>query len=392
MRVIISSLTKFHAFYLAEQLDKHGYLQKIITSFYSQKSLFFQRLKKDPEKINPEKVITNIFPILTGILLSKVPLINRFDYSSKLFDKWASTQFDECDVLVVWSNVATYTLKAAKRYSAISVLERGSTHILFQNEILQEEYNKYGLKIKPIDEQVIQEDLVNYSIADYISVPSRFAKQTYIDQGIDSKKIIQIPFGVDLKTFRPVLKEDKIFRVIFAGGLSLRKGLHYLLEAFSGLKLKNAELLLIGPVNPEINQALKKYRGCYKYLETVPHTELYKYLSQGSVFVLPSIEEGLAMVIPQAMACGLPIICTTNSGGEEMVRDGKDGFIIPIRNIETLKEKIIYLYEHDEERKQMGKNALERAKEFTWDVYGEKIVSEYNRILSSKELIRSKDD
>ena len=382
MKVIISTLTKFHAFHLAEQLDKRGCLQKIITSFYSQKSLFFQRFKKDNERISPQKVITNIFPVLIGTLLSKIPLINRFNYSNKLFDKWASTQLDECDVLVVWSNVAASTLKAAKRYSAMTVLERGSTHILFQKEILEEEYKKYSLKIKPIDERTIQEDLVNYSISDYISVPSRFAKQTYIDHGIDPKKIIQIPFGVDLQTFRPVLKEDKMFRVIFAGSLSLRKGFHYLLEAFSGLKLKNAELLLIGPVNPEINQVLTKYRDCYKYLGIVPHTELYKYLSQGSVFVLPSIEEGLAMVIPQAIACGLPVISTINTGGSDIIREGIEGFNVPIRNLNALKEKIIYLYEHEEERKQMGKNALERAKEFTWDIYGEKIMSEYLRVLS----------
>ena len=382
MRVIISSLTKFHAFHLAEQLDKHGYLQKIITSNYSQKSPFFQKFKKDSEKINPEKAITNIFPILIGTLLSKIPLINCFDYSSKLFDKWALTQLDECDVLVVWSNVATHVLKAAKYYSAVSVLERGSTHILFQKEILEEEYNKYGLKIKPISEQVVQEDLLNYSIADYISTPSKFAKQTYIDQGIDPGKIIQVPFGVDLKIFKPILKEDKIFRIIFAGNLSLRKGVHYLLEAFSELKLKNAELLLIGSLSPELVPFMEKYSESFKYLGHVPHLQLYKHLSQGSVFVLPSIEEGLAMVIPQAMACGLPVICTINTGGSDIMCEGIEGFNIPIRDIDALKEKILYLYEHDEERKQMGGNALERVKEFTWDVYGKKIVSEYLRILS----------
>ncbi len=382
MKAIISSLTKFHAFRLAEQLDKRGYLHKLLTAFYSKKKTLLPELRKDIENIDPGKVITNIFPLLMGNLFSKIPILNHFDYSAYLFDRWAKSQLDKCDILIVWSNVATHTLKAAKKYSLLTVLERGSTHILFQNEMLKEEYQRYGLKINPINERIIDEDLLNYSNADYISVPSKFARQTYIDRGIDPKKMIQIPYGVDLKTFRPVLKEDKIFRVIFVGGLSLRKGVHYLLEAFSELKLKNAELVLIGSVSSEADQFLKKYRDCYRYLGIIPHAELYKYFSQGSAFVLPSIEEGLAMVIPQAIACGLPVICTTNTGGSDIIRDGVEGFIVPIRNVDALKEKLLYLYEHGEERKQMSENALKRAKEFTWDVYGEKIVAEYERILS----------
>ncbi|MBI3591463.1 MAG: glycosyltransferase family 4 protein [Candidatus Melainabacteria bacterium] len=388
MKVTISCLAKFHALHLAEQLDKRGHLHKLLTSFYSQKRLCLPELRKDMEKITPERVITNILPVLMGRLLNKIPFINRigrFDYSIEFFDKWAASQLNESDVVVVWSNAATHTLKATKRHAAISVIERGSTHILFQKEILEEEYEKHGLKIKPIDERVVCEELANYLSADYISIPSKFAKQTYIDRGIDSKKLIQVPYGVDLKTFKSSLKEDKIFRVIFVGNLSLRKGVHYLLEAFSKLKLKNAELVLIGSVSPEIDQFLKKYRDCYRYLGVIPHVELCKYLSQGSVFVLPSIEEGLAMVIPQAMACGLPIICTINTGGEEMIRDNKDGFIVPIRNAEAIKEKIIYLYEHPQIREEVGRSAKERVeKEFTWDNYGEKVVSEYLRILSLK--------
>ena len=101
-----------------------------------------------------------------------------------------------------------------------------------------------------------------------------------------------------------------------------------------------------------------------------------------SVFTIASIEEGLALVIPQAMACGLPVIATTNTGAEDIVRDGEDGFIVPIRDVRVLKEKLLYLYENKEMRRAMGQSAKERVSTgFTWDDYGDKIMVAYERIL-----------
>ena len=240
------------------------------------------------------------------------------------------------------------------------------------------------MKFESIKDSYVNEELTLYSEADYISIPSSFAKQTYIEKGIAPEKLVQIPYGVDLTNFRQIQKKDDIFRMIFVGSLSLRKGVHYLLEPVSELRLKNEELLLIGYESKEIKSFMEKYKECYRYIGKVPHLELHKYLSQGSVFVLPSIEEGLAMVIPQAMACGLPIICTTNTGGADIIRDGKEGFIIPIRDVNALKEKILYLYEHEETREFMSELALKRAKEFTWDVYGNKLIAAYKEIVNKR--------
>ena len=79
------------------------------------------------------------------------------------------------------------------------------------------------------------------------------------------------------------------------------------------------------------------------------------------------------------------MICTTNTGGEDIVRDGKDGFIIPIRDTEALKEKLVYLYESPKIRESMGQSAKERVSGgFTWDDYGEKMVREYERIIKNE--------
>ena len=100
------------------------------------------------------------------------------------------------------------------------------------------------------------------------------------------------------------------------------KGTHYLLEAFNKLEVKNKELVLIGEIKGKgIINFMRKYKGTYKYLGKVPHNLLYKYYSNASVFVQPSVLEGLSMVIPEAMACGTPPIVTKNTGGDEVIKN-----------------------------------------------------------------------
>jgi glycosyltransferase involved in cell wall biosynthesis len=99
--------------------------------------------------------------------------------------------------------------------------------------------------------------------------------------------------------------------------------------------------------------------------------------------VLNSVEDGFGMVIPQAMACGLPAICTEHTGGPDIVRDGTDGFIIPVQDTERLKEKLLWCYENQEACGAMGSAARERVEEsFKWKDYGDRVVSAYKELLS----------
>jgi Glycosyltransferase len=303
----------------------------------------------------------------------------------EIYDKWASCLYTKSDLCVAWSSFGLHTIRKAKHMGARTIIERGSSHMLYQQEILKEEYKSLGLKPQLAHPKIVEKELKEYEEADYISIPSLFVKRTFLEKGFSEKKLIHVPYGVHLDEFKQIPKEDNVFRVIYAGAMSIQKGVHYLLQAFSELKLPHAELLLVGGMNDEIKPFFEKYEGDFKYINHVPQKELNKYYSQGSVFVINSIQEGLAMVQPQAMACGLPVICTTNTGGEDIIRDGIDGFIIPIRNIDALKEKLVYFYEHPDICKSMGQSAKNRvSKGFTWDDYGEKIINAYQNIFKNE--------
>ncbi len=385
MKISISVPGRFHLFNLAGQLLKKNYLNQLITSYPKFETVKYGIPKNKISSILIKEIIQRAWCKLPSFLQNAY---NPQYLIHETFDILASRVLKPADIVIGGSSVFLHTLKKAKRLGAITVTEHGSSHILYQNEILKTEYEKFGVKIRPFQlphPKIIEKELKEYEESDYIAIPSLFVKKTFLEKNVPEKKIIHVPYGVDLSQFRKLPKTDNVFRVIFVGGMMIRKGVHYLLQAFSELNLPNSELVLVGALNEEIKPFFKKYEGKFKYVGKAPQAELHKYYSESSVFAMMSIEEGLALVIPQAMACGLPIIATTNTGAEDIVREGVDGFIIPIRDIEKLKEKITYLYEHPEIRERMSLSAKERVSAgFTWDDYGRKITEIYENILKNK--------
>jgi glycosyltransferase involved in cell wall biosynthesis len=378
MKIIISTPQRFWAFSLAEQLQKRGILHKLIAGYFNVKR------NATGYVIDQSKVVRNLIPVVINHLPNRVPILKPLSggaqyLACELHDLWARTHIEPCDIFVGWSSFSLNSMSKAKRLGAKTIVERGSSHMLFQNEILEAEYRRFGIKNAGVNYKVLEKELREYEEADYIAIPSNFVKRTFLANGVSEKKLLQIPYGVSLEHLYPIAKQDNVFRVMHIGG-TLRKGTHYLLQAMNELKLRNAELMLIGHFEKAVRPFLKNYRGTIKWYASISHWKLYQYYSNSSVYVLPSIEEGLAMVQAEAMACGIPVICSANTGGEDIIRDGVDGFIIPIRDVQELKERILYLYENEDIRINMGHKARERVKAFTWDQYGQRVTAAYQAI------------
>jgi len=171
-------------------------------------------------------------------------------------------------------------------------------------------------------------------------------------------------------------KDNKLFKVAFAGNINNRKGIPYLIQAWKELNLKDAELNLYGRVYPEIKKYLK---DAEKYnIKIHGFIDITDELPKNHIFVFPSLLEGSAKVTYEALACGLPVITTYNSGS--IIRNKVEGFVIPIQNVEAIKDKILYFYNHREQIKIFGKRARKLAEKYTWEMYGKKIVNIYEKI------------
>ena len=381
---------RFHAFDLAKQLNKYNYLNCLITTYPK----FF--LKKF--NIEKKKIINFFYIELIRRFLRKIcNIFNiKFDeyFLNEHFDTRASNIIQNSNIIIGWSGFSKKTF--IKNTNKILVLERGSTHILFQNQILQKAYEDLNIPYKSINQKLINKELEEYKLANYISVPSIFAKNSFLEKKISEKKLIHVPLGVNLNDFYRFEKKDKKekIRVIYVGQLSVRKGIIYLLEAFDELSktknFNNIELLCLGNIDLEIEKKIKNLKKNKKisFISPKKQKDLINYYNSSDIFILPSIEEGLAMVQLQALACGVPVISTKNSGAEDIIQDGVNGLIIQPFSVNDIKNKIIYFIENKDLISKYSNKAIESSKKFTWEIYSKKLMSIYEDILEkpSKKL------
>jgi glycosyltransferase involved in cell wall biosynthesis len=213
-------------------------------------------------------------------------------------------------------------------------------------------------------------------LADEVIVPSTFTRESLKGQVDDRTPISIAQFGAPPPTVtRPARRsEGEPLHVLFAGHLSQRKGFAYLIAAMSKLRVP-WRLSMAGPKpahTPVQLDAFLQDARC-NWLGHVPHSTLLEIMSAAHVFVLPSIVEGLAMVQREAMSAGLPLITTANAGGTDIIADGQEGFIVPIRNPDAIAERLTLLYEDEARREKMAVAALASAGRSGWDTYETRI-------------------
>lgn len=377
MKVVLSSVGKFHTFDLARELYKHGYLDAIYTGYPHFK------LKHE----NIPKQLIRTFPWLHAPYMAcnwRECFGNRINEVWEYFDRKTLGQYiawdiPECDIFMGLSSSGLEAGRVVKHRGSKYICDRGSTHIRTQDNILREEHELWGVKYNPIDPKIIAREEAEYELADIITIPSQFNYSSFIENGMPEHKLRKIPYGVNLSRFSKVASPAAdSFDVIFVGAVSMRKGVPYLLKAFAKLEHPKKSLTLIGSINPETVNWLCKTKlltDDIKLLGAVPQQQLKELMSRAHVMVLPSIEEGLAMVQAQAMACGCPVIASTHTGSEDLYSNGKEGFIFPVRNVNILTKQLQQLADNPELREQMSQSALSRVVNLGgWSQYGEKII------------------
>jgi glycosyltransferase involved in cell wall biosynthesis len=264
----------------------------------------------------------------------------------------------------------------AKRKGLTTVMEVYISPIAW--DVVQRERQQ-----NPGSEQLLEESLLQGSrqmwdtvraCIDHYIVPSEFVIDGLEAYGIKREQVHLVPYAVHDSWFN-VLPAPKKGRVLFVGTAELRKGIHILAAAAAILKGKPYEFRVIGHVTPEMRRYCEG-SGLH-FTGRVPRHEIQNEFAQADIFVLPSLAEGSAEVTYEALAAGLPVITTKAAGS--VVRDNQEGFIVPERDASVLAEKIEHLLENRSLRDQMALAARQRARDFTWDKYGQRLI----KVLSS---------
>jgi glycosyltransferase involved in cell wall biosynthesis len=217
----------------------------------------------------------------------------------------------------------------------------------------------------------IQRDIQKWQTVDQVLVPSQYCFDSSVALGAEPEKISIVPYGIN-EDWLILQPQPEPGRVLFVGQVGLRKGNHYLAEATRKLqpRLKHLDIRVVGPPLVDITNPL--FAGP-NYIGQVPRSLVREEFARADVFVLPTLAEGMALVHLEAMACGVPVITTPNCGS--VVRDGIEGFIVPIRDSSLLAERIEELVTDRQLRDRMGQAAKERAKDYTWKRYGERLLA-----------------
>lgn len=368
----MSSAGVFHAYHVARGAQSGGYLHRFITSLYS----------RGETGLHHSQVVQVRLAAYFSLALSTLPgeYARALSYylGDNLYDRLASRHARDADIFHVFNHQGLHSLRIAKHYGAITIVERSSAHPTYQYELLSNEFARFGLRYPAIYRVLHDKHIAEYAEADYIMVASEFVRRTMVDAGVPDSKLIRVHLGFDPARFYPGEKTDEVFRVMYAGRITLQKGVQYLLQAFSNLEIPHSELLLAGEIEPDAKALLTSFEGTFRHVRYVPQSELANLYQQASVFVLPSIQDGFGMVVYEAAACGLPIIVTENVGAT--IRNGQDGFIVPIRDADALARCLTYLYEHPRQRAAMGQSVCSYVQTFTWENYHRELVAHYDMI------------
>jgi len=381
MQIVQTVFGVFHHFELARELEHRGHLRRVYSTWP------WARLKR--EGLPHDKVETFPWLHVPEYLAGRAPidltwLRDPLGYATALtFDRWTERRLlrelnsskAKINALIGISGSSLRAGALIQRSGGVFICDRGSTHQRYQAEIVADEFRRWGVATPPSDPRDTLREEAIYAACDAITVPSTMAARSFAEMGVPREKVHVLPYGVRLESFQPTGEPPTdSFDVLFAGSIGLRKGVPYLLEAFANLRHPRKRLRLAGSVQEDIRSILPRLpMENVDLLGSIPQSEVAALMSRSHALVLPSIEEGLALVQAQAMACGCPVVCSTNTGGEDLFTDGVEGFIIPIRDPAALTARLQRLADDPNLQRSMRAAALQRVRSIGgWKEYGDR--------------------
>jgi glycosyltransferase involved in cell wall biosynthesis len=302
MRINIAASHRFHLLDLARELSNLGHDVRFYSYVPTSRAIKFG-LKRECSY----SLLFLMLPFLAFIKITKGAYWS-IRLSQLAMDYYLCKLMRPCDIYIALGTVYEKSFIAAKQnFNAVTILEWGSKHIEEQQRILSK---IQGLALQ--NKYFIKRSLNGYKLADYISIPSDHVKQSFLAKGVPETKLLQNPYGVDLSMFMSTeLVKEQPYDLIMVGGWSHRKGC----DLLSSICLKaNLRLLHVGPI---VDLEFPKNKNM-THVDPVDQSRLIQYYEKAKVFVLPSREEGLAMVQSQALMCGLPIVCSMHTGGRDL--------------------------------------------------------------------------
>lgn len=417
MKIIVAHPGRQHSFRVAKALNQAGLLFKYSTTVYDKKNSLVMKLvklflnkdnysrasKRRCPSLEDNQVIQ--FCSLEGLLLL---LLLRIDPRKYLYNKVArhmTRRFqrklakyiikNDIDIVISYDTTSSllFDILADQAPSVIKVLDNAHPNRHFLYKSYHENWESSGIFEPTLTGFLVDPEKAKYygeeiKKADYHIVASSYSQGAVEYEEIQSDKIYKIPYGVDgnkfVKSERAYSKDS--LNVLFIGEVNQRKGINQVLTVAKELYNKGFAFNIVGDGYKSAPELFSQFDKYVNFWGRVSFEDLLEQLKVNHVFIFPTMGEGFGLVLLEAMAAGLPVITTPNGAGYDIVKDGYNGFVVPVGDVDAIKEKLSWLKEHPEELDAMSRNAINTAREFTWDKY-EKGIVEAVRQIGKKEKI-----
>jgi glycosyltransferase involved in cell wall biosynthesis len=341
MKIVYSAPNRAHHYGYARELHQAGILKTFVSGF---------------SRFSPRAPIPEIGTALRRVDLLQTIYIagGKFGmprWISEELGHWSKIQIDRgsrkplhnADLFLFYNGCGLESARWFRRNGGIGIVEAVNSHVLVQEQLMREEHQRLGLPWQPFHVRETKRRVEEVEEADYVLLPSTFVARSFLAKGIPAERLLRVPYSLQRiagasKEGQKEAIDDGVFRVLYVGSISVRKGLRYLIEAFRGFKHPKKELWIVGPATtPSGLENLSLPEGV-KFFGSLKGDALQDAYARATVFCLSSIEEGLALVLSEALTYGLPVIATENTGMEDLLFEGKGGMVVPIRNAGAISD------------------------------------------------------
>jgi glycosyltransferase involved in cell wall biosynthesis len=300
-----------------------------------------------------------------------------WEVTEKWFDRLvARHHLRGATAVYAYEHAALATFEAQKRQGGKCIYEMPTSHHRLTAELVQPEFLRfpkaetaYDIHLRKLAPRRNQRKDRELHLADLVVANSSFAKMSLVQAGVAAERIVVIPLGAPPASLSLPARARRPFIFLAAGNLTVQKGIPYLLEAWRRLAVgAGVELWLVGNMMVP-SELLADLPGKVVTRPSVPRHELFEIFRQAGALVFPSLCEGFGMVLTEAMSQGLPVITTPNTGGGDLIEDGRNGLLVPIRNSERLAETMQWCLDHPVEMEAISRAARETAARWQWSDY-----------------------
>jgi glycosyltransferase involved in cell wall biosynthesis len=298
----------------------------------------------------------------------------------------------QIDIVHTWSLGAVRTLKTAARLGIPTVLERPNAHTRFAYEVVRKECERIGVPLPANHEHAFNQDILSkeeaeYALADALLCPSDFVVKTFRDEGFKPEKLVRHIYGFDEKKFHPndqPRDPKRGLTMISVGVCAVRKGLHYALEAWlQSPASRDGTFLIAGDFIPGYREKLAPMLA-HPSVKVLGHrNDVPELMRQSDILVLPTVEEGSALVTSEARGSGCVLLVSEAAGA--ICKDGENALVHPVGDVKTLTGHITLLHDNRALLEQLRAASLRTVNEITWAAAGVRLLEAYRQVLRTRK-------